>query len=126
MPSRFELGIHPLTACLVALQLAVLAATVPLYPILGFTVVWRPIVPALVVIACLLISWTYFVKTKTTSFERRLAETLLIFALLMALAAMLTPAASAMRLVDAWSKPSLTRTRAVASRIASRVASARA
>ena len=52
---------------------------------------WRPVLPVLALIACLLAAWTYFVKTRTTSIERRIAETMLILALLLALAVMLTP-----------------------------------
>jgi hypothetical protein len=92
MSSRFELGIHSLTAFLVAMQLALLAVTVPLYPILGLTVAWRPVLPGLVVIAALLVAWIYFVKTKTTSLERRIAEVMFVLALLLSLAAILTPA----------------------------------
>jgi hypothetical protein len=92
MTSRSALGIHPLTACLAAMQLVLLASTLPLYPMLGLTVVWRPILPVLMLIGCLLIGWTYFVRTKTTSVERRIAEVFLIFALLLALAVIVTPA----------------------------------
>jgi hypothetical protein len=92
MTLRSDLGIHRLTAFLVALQLALLAVTVPLYPILGLTVVWRPVLPGLFVIACLLVAWAYFVKTKTTPVERWIAATMLILALLLALGAILTPA----------------------------------
>ena len=107
MPSRFELGIHPLTPRLVAMQLVLLAATLPLYPILGLTVVWRSALPVLAAVPCLLLGWTYYVRTKTTAFERRIAETLLIFALLLALAAMAGPgqyAAAALNrpTIDPW------------------------
>jgi hypothetical protein len=91
MPSRFELGIHPLTARLVAMQLVLLAATLPLYPIFGLTVVWRSALPVLAAIPCLLLAWTYYVRTKTTALEGRIAETLLIFALLLALAVIAGP-----------------------------------
>jgi hypothetical protein len=58
----------------------------------GFTVVWQPVSPLLALIAFLLLGWTYYVNTKTTFFERRIAEIMLIFALLLALGAILTPA----------------------------------
>ena len=92
MTSRSTLGIHPLTASLVALQLALLALTLPLYPIFGFTLVWKSVIPLLLVIAASLLGWMYFVRTKTTAVERRIAEALLIFALLLALTVIAAPA----------------------------------
>ena len=62
------------------MQFALMVATLPLYPILGFTVLWRPLFPILVLIACLLLAWTYYANTKTTSAERWLSETMLMLA----------------------------------------------
>ena len=92
MTLRSAINIHPLAASLMAIQLALMAATIPLYPMFGFTVEWQPVSPLLALIAFLLLGWTYYVNTKTTFFERRIAEIMLIFALLLALGAILTPA----------------------------------
>ena len=91
MTSRSALGIHPLTTCLAAMQLALLALTLPLYPLFGFTLVWLSVTPLLMTIAILLVGWLYFVSTKTTVVERRIAEALLIFALLLALTTIAAP-----------------------------------
>lgn len=92
MTSRSTLGINSLTASLVALQFVLLAVTLPLYPIFGFTLVWKSVMPLLAVIAALLLGWIYFVRTKTTAVERQIAAALLIFALLLALTAIAAPA----------------------------------
>jgi hypothetical protein len=91
MTSRPALGVHRLTAFLVATQLVVLISTLPLYRIFGFTVMWRSVAPVLAAIAGLLLGWIYYLRTKTTSVERRVAEVLLIFALLLALAVIAGP-----------------------------------
>jgi PAP2 superfamily len=90
--SRDALGIHSVSGFLLAVQLALLALTLPLYPALGFTLLWPSVMPLLIVVAGLLLGWMYFVSTKTTAFERRLAETLLVFALLLGLTIIAAPA----------------------------------
>jgi len=91
MRPRSEVGIHRLTACLVAIQFVLLAGTLPIYSLLGLTLVGRSALSLLVTIAALLTAWGYFVLTKTTAFERRLAEVLLIFALLLSFTAIAIP-----------------------------------
>lgn len=102
MTSRSALGIHPLTACLAVMQLVLLASTLLLYPQFGLTVVWTPVLPLLAAIGGLLLLWAYFVSTKTTPTERRIAEALLVFALILALAVILAPA---QYLAAAWNRP---------------------
>jgi hypothetical protein len=91
MPSRSELGIQPLTVGLVGTQLVLLASTLPMYRIFGLTLVWRSAVPIVVTLAGLLAGWGYYASTRTTAFERGLAEVLLIVALLVSFAAIAIP-----------------------------------
>ena len=91
MRARSDVGIHPLTACFVAIQTVLLAGTLPIYPLFGLTLVWSSVLPLLVTIAALLTAWGYFVLTKTTDFERRLAEVLLIVALLLSFTTVAIP-----------------------------------
>jgi PAP2 superfamily len=102
MTSRSALGLHPLTACLAAMQVLLLASTLLLYPRFGLTVVWTPVLPLLAAIGGLLLLWAYFVSTKTTPTERRIAEALLVLALILALAVILAPA---QYLAAAWNRP---------------------
>ena len=55
MTSRSALGLHPLTACLAAMQVLLLASTLLLYPRFGLTVVWTPVLPLLAAIGGLLV-----------------------------------------------------------------------
>ena len=56
MTSRSTLGIHSLTASLSPCSSRCWRSP-PLYPIFGFTLVWKSVIPLLLVIAASLLGW---------------------------------------------------------------------
>ena len=87
-----ETGWHPLTLALVAIQICILAGTLPAYSWLGLNVDWSSATSLMIVAGGAFVAWAYYVSTPTTPFERGLAETALVFGLLLVLGITIPPA----------------------------------
>ena len=76
----------------VGVQVALLASSLYLYAALGLSVAWEGALSIALVAAGLTIAWMYFTATKSSATEMRIANSCLAIALLLLLAAIMTPA----------------------------------
>lgn len=89
---RRDLGWHRLFGALLAIQAGLILATGPFYARMGVHVQWATALPVAGLCGFLVIGWGYYTISRTTAGERRLAEALLLFAVLTSLGLILPPA----------------------------------
>src|SRR4029453_18039214 len=87
-----DLGMQPLTAALIAIQLGIVAVSLPLYSLLGLTVVWSTALPVAVVALALTTAWLYYYSAPGRSHEWIIPESLVVFLLLLLLSVTVPPA----------------------------------
>jgi hypothetical protein len=87
-----DLGMHGLTAALIAIQLGIVAVSLPLYSLLGLTVVWSTALPVAWVALALTTAWLYYYSAPGRSHEWIIPESLVVFLLLLLLGVTVPPA----------------------------------
>lgn len=91
-PSLRDLGLHELALLLLALNGAVLIATVPFYGSFGLLIDWASFVPSLTAIGFAVIGWWAHRSTPGRASEWPIAETFVAFSLIALLFSVVTPA----------------------------------
>jgi len=87
-----DLGWHRLCGALVGIQAGLVLATAPFYARMGVQVHWATALPMAGVCGFMIVGWAYYATSRTTPVERRMAEALLLFALLSTLSLIFPPA----------------------------------
>lgn len=87
-----DLGLHRLAGLLLALNFAVLFATLPFYRSFGFVLDWSTFVPTLAAIGFASIGWFAHRSTPGRASEWPVAETFVAFGLIALLFSVVTPA----------------------------------
>ena len=91
-PSPGDLGLHRLAGLLLALNCAVLVATVPFYRSFGLVLDWATFVPTLAAIGFAAIGWLAHRSTPGRPSEWPIAESFVAFSLIALLFSVVTPA----------------------------------
>jgi hypothetical protein len=107
VPSAAELGLNRLSLRLIALQVVVLAVSVPLYPLLGLSISWPTVPPFAICLTAIGAAWLYHAWMPGRPNEWIVAEAISVTFLLVSLTVVVAPAqyaAIALKrpLIDPW------------------------